>query len=177
MRLLKQAAIVAALMFGLAITAVAIAPVAAFAQDVTVGAIPEASFTQQLLAAILPALGLVITALLTWAANELHKRTGIEIEAKHRAALQSALMNGILFALQKSGWVSGQPITPTIMATARSYVESSVPDALRKFDIDPAAAAGQAILDRLLTPKLPVALGTVMPNGDTLVGPAFPPRR
>lgn len=169
MRLLKQAALIAVLMFGLAGAAVALAPIAAFAQEAANSLAPEASFAQQLIAAVLPALGLVITAVLTWAANELRRRTGIEIEARHRDALQSALMNGVLFALQKSGWVAGQPIPAGILPIARSYVESSVPDALRQFGIDPSNGAGQALLDRLLTPKLSVAAGTISHDGDVRV--------
>lgn len=131
----------------------------------------EPTFVQELLALSLPAFGLVITALLGWLASEFHKRTGINVEAKHREALQSALMNGILFALQRAGWVQGQP-TDRLLSVARGYVESSVPDALKQFGIDAATDAGKAALDRLLTPKLPVPPGTVMPNGDVLIGRA-----
>ena len=168
MRLLKQAAIGAALMF---VTLVSLAPVTAFAQELAAGAIvvTEPTFLQQLLTAVLPAIGLIITAILTFAANELRKRTGIDIEARHREALQSALMNGVLFALQRAGWAPGQP-TDGLLASARGYVESSVPDALKQFGIDAATSVGQATLDRLLTPKLPVPPGTVMPNGDVLIG-------
>ncbi len=142
-----------------------------FAQDAALVS-AEPSVTQQIVAAVLPALGLVITALLTWATNELRRRTGIVVEANHRAALQSALMNGILFALQKSGWVAGQPVTSAMMEVARGYVETSVPDALRQFGIDPRDPHGRAMLDRLLTPKLPVATGVVTPSGDVLLGRA-----
>lgn len=168
MRLLKQAAMLAALILGFGIFG-ALLTVPVFAQEAVT--IVEPTFTQELLTAILPALGLVITALLGWLASEFHKRTGINVEARHREALQSALMNGILFALQRSGWVPGQP-TNTVLATARSYVESSVPDALKQFGIDTATDIGRATLDRLLTPKLPVPPGTVLPNGDKLVGRA-----
>lgn len=175
MRLLKQAAMFAALI----LVAVPILwPVAAFAQALATDAIviTEPTLMQQLLTAILPAVGVLISAILLYGAAILKQKTGIDIEAKHREALQSALMNGILFALQKAGWVSGQPVSSSILEsllpTARSYVESSVPDALAKFGIDPATTVGKAALDRLLTPKLPVAAGTVMPNGDTLIGRA-----
>jgi len=148
-------------------------PIAAFAQEVAAGAVivTEPTFVQQLLTAVLPAVGVVISAVLLYGASLLQKNTGINIEAKHRDALQSALMNGVLFALQRSGWLPGQA-TDKVIAAARTYVESSVPDALKQFGIDTATAAGKAALDRLLIPKLPVPPGTVMPNGDTLVGKA-----
>jgi hypothetical protein len=173
MRLLKQAVMIAAVMF---LALIGFGPAIAFAQDVAGGVIVtgESTFLQQLVAALLPALGVILTALAGWAATELHRRTGITIEAGHRQALQSALLNGILFALQRAGWVQGQPLSssilPDLLPSARNYVESSVPDALKKFGIDTGTAAGKAALDRLLTPKLPIAVGTVMPNGDTLVG-------
>ncbi|WEK04580.1 MAG: hypothetical protein P0Y65_20790 [Candidatus Devosia phytovorans] len=166
MRTIIRAAIAAAFF-------IALWPVAAFAQAAYADPVilTEQTFTQQLITAVLPALGLVITAVLTWAANQLRKRTGIDIEARHREALQSALMNGILFALQRAGWTAGQPTDPLLNA-ARGYVEHSVPDALAKFGIDTATATGRAMLDRLLTPHLPLPAGTVMPNGDKLVGRA-----
>jgi hypothetical protein len=168
MRLLKQAAMFAALMF---IAVPTFWPVAAFAQAVATNpvVVTQPTFLSELLLAILPAVGVVISAALLWGASVLQRNTGINIEAKHREALQSALMNGVLFALQRAGWVQGQP-TEKLLTAARSYVESSVPDALKQFGIDAATAAGRAELDRLLTPKLPVPPGTVMPNGDTLVG-------
>lgn len=176
MRLLtKQAAIVLAFIFT---TFVALSPAVAFAQDLTAGAIviAEPTFVQQMLTALVPVFALVITTLVGIGLALLKQKTGIDIEAKHRDALQSALLNGLLFALQKAGWVAGQPVSssilPDLLPAARSYVESSVPDALAKFGIDAATSAGRATLDRLLTPKLPVAIGTIMPNGDKLVGRA-----
>lgn len=170
MRLLKQAAMFAALMF---LAVPAMLPVAAFAQEIAAGAIviTEPTFVQELLTAVLPALGVVISAILLYGASLLQKNTGINIEAKHRDALQSALLNGILFAMQRAGWLPGQP-TDKLLASARGYVESSVPDALKQFGIDAATDVGKAALDRLLTPKLPVPAGTVMPNGDVLIGRA-----
>lgn len=168
MRLLKQAAIAAALFL---VTLAGLWPAVAFAQDLAAGTVTvvEPTFTQELLTAVLPAVGVLISAVLLYLANLLKKNTGINIEAKHRDALQSALMNGILFALQRGGWVPGQP-TDGVLAAARAYVESSVPDALTKFGIDTATATGRAALDRLLVPKLPLPPGTVMPNGDKLIG-------
>lgn len=65
--------------------------------------------------------------------------------------------------------MQGQP-TDKLLPLARGYVLGSVPDALKSFGIDAATSVGQAALDRLLTPKLPVSAGTIMPNGDKFVG-------
>ena len=129
--------------------------------------ITEPTFVQQIVLALVPVIGLVITTLIAL----LKQKTGIDIEARHREALQSALLNGVLYALQKAGWVQGDD-TAKLLPLARGYVLGSVPDALKSFGIDAATSVGQAALDRLLTPKLPVPAGTVMPNGDKLVGPA-----
>lgn len=170
MRLLKQAAIFAALMF---VAVPAFWPVAAFAQEVATNpvVVTQPTFLSELLVALVPILGLVITTLIGIGLAFLKQKTGIDMQAQHRAALQSALLNGILFAIQRAGWVQGQP-TERLLAAARGYVEQSVPDALTKFGIDTATDVGRATLDRLLTPKLPVPPGTVMPNGDVLIGRA-----
>jgi hypothetical protein len=170
MRLFKQAAIFAALIF---VAVPALWPVAAFAQEMAAGAIivAEPTFLQQLLTATLPAIGVLISAVLLYGAALLKQKTGIDIEAQHRDALQSALMNGVLYAMQKAGWVQGQP-TDRLLSMARGYVEGSVPDALKKLGIDTATSAGKAALDRLLTPKLPVPAGTVLPNCGKIIGHA-----
>ncbi|NGP19284.1 hypothetical protein [Devosia aurantiaca] len=170
MRLLKQAAIFAALMF---VAVPAFSPAAAFAQVVATDAVvvTHPTFLSELIVALVPIFGLVITTLIGIGLAFLKQKTGIDVEAQHRIALQSALMNGMLFAIQRMGWVPGQP-TDRLLAAARSYVEQSVPDALAKFGIDAATDVGRATLDRLLTPKLPVPPGTVMPNGDVLIGRA-----
>ncbi|MBO9589051.1 hypothetical protein [Devosia sp.] len=154
----------------LALVTLVIWPIAVFAQEGAGVVAAEPTFLQQLLVAVLPALGLAITAVLTWAANELHKRTGIDIEARHREALQSALLNGVKFALQKAGWLPNTPLPANLLGFASSYVSSSVPDALKHFNIDPSVPQGIAVLERLITPHLPLPLGTVLPNGDMLVG-------
>ena len=129
--------------------------------------ITEPTFVQQIVLALVPVIGLVITTLIAL----LKQKTGIDIEARHREALQSALLNGVLYALQKAGWVQGDD-TAKLLPLARGYVLGSVPDALKSFGIDAATSVGQAALDRLLTPNLPVPAGTIMPNGDKLVGKA-----
>lgn len=164
MRLFIQAALAAALF-------TVLMPLAAFAQ--AVGADPiiisEPTFVQQIVLALVPVIGLVISTLIGIGLAMLKQRTGIDIEARHREALQSALLNGVLYALQKAGWMQGDD-TAKLLPLARGYVLGSVPDALKSFGIDAATSVGQAALDRLLTPKLPVPAGTVMPNGDKLVG-------
>lgn len=170
MRLLKQAAMFAALMF---LAVPALWPVAAFAQEVAASAIvvTEPTFLQELTTALLPVLTLIITTLVGIGLALLKQKTGIDIEARHREALQSALLNGVIYAIQKTGWLPGQS-TEKLIGPARNYAEISVPDALVKFGLATWLPAGRARLDELILPHLPVPPGTVMPNGDVLVGSA-----
>lgn len=68
--------------------------------------------------------GVALAALLGWAANTARKRWGIEIEAKHREALQSAILNGARMALE--GNLTGQAAIRLIL----SHVQASVPGAV-----------------------------------------------
>lgn len=166
MRLFIQAALAAVLF-------TVFMPLAAFAQ--AVGAdqtiITEPTFVQQIVLALVPVIGLVITTLIGIGLALLKQKTGIDIEARHREALQSALLNGVIYAIQKTGWLPGKS-TEMLLGEARNYAELSVPGALAKFGIDLWSPSGRAKLDELITPHLPLPAGTVMPNGDKLVGRA-----
>ncbi len=75
---------------------------------------------QQLLPPLVEALVPILLALLS---ALVFRFTGIEIEAKHRAALQSALANAAKLLLVRG----------TTVDDAIDYVERSVPDALTRF--------------------------------------------
>jgi hypothetical protein len=86
------------------------------------------------------------------------KLTGKNLDAKNRDALQSALENGIRFAIQQllDGKLSPQGTVPAdkkaaVMATAKSYVASSVPGAVKHFNLT------HGELDTLLVPHLPLS--------------------
>lgn len=76
-----------------------------------------------------PALGdlvaIALTALVAYAVQRFQAWTGIEIEARHREALQSALAN----AARKI--IGGSSIYEGV-----EYVENSVPDALKHLGVD-----------------------------------------
>lgn len=95
------------------------------------------------LAPYLPALlDWLIAAVVGWLALRFTRWTGIQIEARHREALQSALRNGALLALSRH--LTGSPAADLV----RGYVESSSPGALKYF----APSAG--LLDGLIRAKL-----------------------
>ncbi|WP_406736921.1 hypothetical protein [Thioclava sp. GXIMD4215] len=78
---------------------------------------------------ILQLLALGVTALVGWIAAEVKRRFGIEIEARHREALHSALMTGAQLALARLGAGAG----PTALTQAAvDYARTSVPDAITR---------------------------------------------
>lgn len=91
-----------------------------------------------LLPTILQLIGVVLAALLARAANTAQARWGIEIEARHREALHSALMSGITSALSKG--LTGQ----AAVDAALSYTLRSVPDAMAALDPSPDVLANLA---------------------------------
>ncbi len=92
--------------------------------------------------AVLPILATALGAALLWLATKAKTQLGIEIEAKHRDALQSAIMNGVLVALSR-GLRSHAAVT-----AALDYARASVPDAIA------ALRPGQTVLKDLATAKL-----------------------
>lgn len=75
--------------------------------------------------------GVVLAALLGWAANTARKRWGIEIEAKHREALHSALMTGAQLALKHE--LTGRTAIDLVLR----YIASSVPGAIEGLKATP----------------------------------------
>ena len=100
----------------------------------------------EIYAAVLPLLLSVLAAwlakVLASAANEAKRRWGIEIEARHREALHSALMSGIRAALNRG--LTG----PAAISSAVTYAAQSVPDALARLSPD------AKVLARLAASKL-----------------------
>lgn len=85
-------------------------------------------FLQTLIASLMPHIlelvGVVVTVLIASLVSTLKARFGIEIEARHREALHSALMSGIRAALGR-GFTGQEAID-----MALKYTLDSVPDAL-----------------------------------------------
>ena len=100
---------------------------------------------------LLPHLLDIASALLAgaigWAALRFHTWTGIQIEARHREALHSALMTGARAALSK-----GMPMQQAV-DFAVGYAQSSVPAAVAK--LKPA----DPVLQQLARAKLQEAGG------------------
>ncbi len=109
----------------------------------------QSNIIAQIVAALIP---VIVTALLTWAAVLYSRITGKELEAKHRQALQSALENGVKWAIQQilDGKLTKDGTIPA-NAKAQEYVTTSVPDAVAKFKIS------QPTMTKLVEAKLPIS--------------------
>lgn len=94
---------------------------------------------------VLPIVATITTALIGWAAAKLRARWGIEIEAKHREALHSALMTGAQLALARYGVGATRD---RLAQAAVSYAGESVPDAIA------ALRPGAATLENLAAAKI-----------------------
>ncbi|GAB1361992.1 hypothetical protein MASR1M32_12280 [Rhodobacter sp.] len=100
-----------------------------------------------LYSAILPTLlqciGAILGLLLIRATTYASTRWGIEIEARHREALHSAIMSGIRAALSKG--LTGQAAVDSALV----YSAGSVPDALAA--LDPSASVLQQLAEAKLS--------------------------
>jgi len=74
-------------------------------------------------------IAILVPLALAYALKLLKDKTGIEIEAKDREALQSALQNAALSVVRKQGTSA---LTSMAEDTIVNYVRDSVPDAVRR---------------------------------------------
>lgn len=110
-----------------------------------------ASLISEISALAIPAVvslcGTVITVVFARVSSVAKARWGIEIEARHREALQSALMSGIRSALARG--LTGD----AAVKVAIGYADVSVPDAIK------ALKPSGDVLDAIALAKLREALG------------------
>lgn len=73
---------------------------------------------------ILELLGVLLTGIIGWAAAAVRKKWGIEIEARHREAMHSALLTGAQLAMKNE--LTGKAAIDLVLR----YIKQSVPDAI-----------------------------------------------
>lgn len=100
---------------------------------------------------ILQGAAALLTILLAWATLTLKRKLGLDIEARHREALHSAIMSGVQAALD------GTP-PAKIIEDAVVYARRSVPDAIA------ALSAPDSVLRKLAEAKMMEAMGRVFGN-------------
>lgn len=87
---------------------------------------------------LLEILGLALTGIIGWAASKARQKWGIEIEARQREALHSALMTGALLALKHE--LTGRAAIDLVLR----YIKQSVPDAIGNLKPTPEVLADLA---------------------------------
>lgn len=122
--------------------------VSAFAAD---GGIAVQSFIDPLRPYVMEIVSIVAAGLVGYVARRVNMLTGLNIEARHREALQSALENGARLAfdhLTRDSEGKRLPVGNAGVEAGVNYVLRSVPDAVRFFGLTP-----QRVSD-LMRPKL-----------------------
>lgn len=121
----------------------------AFAQDTTgISADSILDIVQPYIAEIV---SILIAAIVAFVARQVQKYTGIQIEAKHREALQSALENAariVLGNLEAKAKGSSVSLGSAYLDAGVKYVLKSVPDAVSYFGLSPER------IGELIRPKL-----------------------
>lgn len=122
-------------------------------------------FTQQFLGPVIQWLvAAAVAAVIGWVVAVYRKITNAELDQKNRDALQSALTNGMLYAIQVilKGKVPVNLDAGTqqqLVAKATEYAASSVPGAMTHFGLldKKTGETDDYRMEKLLIPKLPVA--------------------
>ena len=102
---------------------------------------------------------LIIAALAAWLFKLVREKLGIDIEARHREALQAALTNAAGLVINRAGGLAGAldlSAASPILQKGVDYVIAGAPDALKHFGITPEEAR------RILTEKLEAKIGVLI---------------
>jgi hypothetical protein len=113
---------------------------------------------------------LVITPVVTWVSVYIQRRTGLEIEQKHRDALQTALANAAALLWQKLRAKSNKA-SPTAAEIADSvrYVRQGAGDALEHFEM---AENTPKIQEMILAQLGKMAAGVAVPAATRIAADA-----
>ncbi len=85
--------------------------------------------------------GVFVAAVVGWLATWIKAKLGIDIEARHREALQAALTNAAGLAIARAGDAAAAiklPAQADQIEDALDYVKKAAPDAMKHFGIGPA---------------------------------------
>lgn len=97
---------------------------------------------------LMGAFAILITAIIGWIAAQIKAKTGIDIEARHREALQVALTNGaglILNSLGRRAKDITFDVKHPAIASGVKYVMEAVPDAVDNFGLRPEQLAEKLV--------------------------------
>ncbi|PZU89088.1 MAG: hypothetical protein DI527_16270 [Chelatococcus sp.] len=155
------------LSFGLALAVCAAAPaafgipIAAFAQEVATSTkVDVAPIVDGFFSYVSAALSAVVALAIGFISARLYSWLGINIEARHREALHSAIMTGANAALARvADLIGGKAVDvkSTAVAEAVNYVLGAVPDAVKFFGLT------EAKLSEMVAAKLQSQFAFVEP--------------
>lgn len=125
---------------------------------------------ETLLEPLLTAFGILLSAIITWVAVTIQRKTSLVIEAAHRDALHSAIMSGVSAAAARIG-AGARP--QDLVQEGIAYARASVPDAIR------ALRPGVEVLTDLALAKAEERLGLRKPGSSPVpIADPFPfPRK
>ena len=113
-------------------------PVVAIAQEAADTTVGLGGLVEAFRPLLMEMAAIIAAAIVGWLSLQAHRVFGVEIEARHREALQSALMSGVYRGLHA---VEGQAdrvqfdVRSAVLAEGIRYVKRSVPDAVKHFGL------------------------------------------
>ncbi len=125
------------------------------------------TFLQATIAALIPIyqifIGIAAPIAVAWIVKILKDRAGIALEQSDRDALQTAIRNAALVAVEKSGGARlATAVTHEAISEGVDYVKSAVPDAVERFKKqgldDKAIAAKIAPQAQVIIDSVPTAI-------------------
>lgn len=135
-RIIKVYALVVFAIFA----SIMLAPVVAFAQETPSTSINIGDLFAPWLEMLVGAVAILIAALLSWITAMIKQKTGIDIEARHREALQTALTNAaglVLSKVKDSVADKDIDVRNALIRDAIVYVNQAAPDAVKRFGLTP----------------------------------------
>lgn len=103
----------------------------------------------------------IASAAIAYLTAKLKSKWGVEIEAKHREALHSAIVSGVNLAVAKGARLADGATLPKtgnfVVDMALPYVVKSVPDAIARFDLT------EAKITEMILSKIPQVAGETKP--------------
>ena len=107
---------------------------------------------------ILELLGVLLTGIIGWAAAAARRKWGIEIEARYREALHSALLTGAQLAMKNE--LTGKAAIDLVLR----YIKQSVPDAIGSLKPSPDVLTdlAKSTLEQVAQAKVKEATGAAV---------------
>lgn len=104
-------------------------------------ALAQSAFFEAVRPAVVEIVSLLVGAFILWLASWLRTRFGVDLDARHRDALQAALTNAAGLLIARAGGVDRVLASPQLQGSGLlegvEYVVESAPDAMRHFGLEP----------------------------------------